>query len=194
MRPTWLHTTLRISNLLQNPPTILQTLRIQILLLRNLRQQHPQLVTYITNSIILGALAPLAQLARDRSRFFGGGFVGADGVVLGLDEAVEALGELGLLRAAEGGEGEVVFAAGLRGGCAGVAALGADGVGAADVPGRGRVSMGSGRGGRGRVQSGWCSGVSLTWLRVCFSLIVGWLPRVSRLDLDVGTRQCFSQV
>ena len=116
-------------------------------------------------------------------------------MVLGLDEAVEALGELGLLGAAEGGEGEVVFAAAAAGlGGAGVAALGADGVGAADVPGRGRVSMGSGRGGRGRVQSGWCSGVSLTWLRVCFSLIVGWLPRVSRLDLDVGTRQCFSQV
>lgn len=136
MRPTRLHATLRIANLLQHPPTVLQPLRIQILLLRNLRQQHAQLVADVAHGFILRALAPLAQLAGDRGGFLGRGFVGADGVVFGLDEAVEALGELGLLDAAERGEGEVVFAAaGGLGGAAGVAALGADGVGASDVPG-----------------------------------------------------------
>lgn len=138
MRPTRLHRTLRIPNLLQHPPTILQPLRIQVLLLRDLRQQHAQLITDVAHSLILGALAPLAQLARDRGGLLGGILVGADGVVLRLDEAVEPLGELGLLHAAERGEREVVFAAAAGGcGAACVAAFGADGVGAADIPGGG---------------------------------------------------------
>lgn len=136
VRPTRLHRTLRIANLLQNTPTILQTLRIQILLLRDLRQQHAQLVANIAHGLILCALAPLAQLAGDRSGFFGGGLIGADGVVLRLDQTVEALGELGLLDSAQGGEGEMVFAAAAGLGCAAcVAAFGADGVGTADIPG-----------------------------------------------------------
>lgn len=128
MRPTRLHRTLSVPNLLQNPPTILQPLRIQILLLRNLRQQNTQLITDIAHGLILSALAPLAQLSGNGGGLLGRIFVGADGVVLGLDEAVEPLGELGLLHAAERGEREVVFAA-AAGGCGGaacVAAFGAD--------------------------------------------------------------------
>jgi hypothetical protein len=131
VRPAGLHRTLCVANLLQHTPTILKSLREQVLLLRNLSQQNAQLVADIAQGLVVGALAPLAQLASNGRAFFGCLFISVDRMVLGLDQLVEFLGQLGLLGATQRGQREVRFA---RGAAGVVAALGADRVGAADVP------------------------------------------------------------
>lgn len=126
-----LHRALRVANLLQHTTAILQSLGKQILLLSNLRQQHTKLVADIAQSLVVGALAPLAQLSSNGSTLLGSLLIGVDRMVLRLDELVELLRQLGLLVAAQRGEREVRFA---RGAAGVFAALRADGVGAADVP------------------------------------------------------------
>jgi hypothetical protein len=126
-----LHRALRVTDLLQHTPAVFESLGEQVLLLSNLRQQYSKLVADVAQSLIVGALAPLAQLPGDVSALLGSVLVCTDSMVLRLDELVEALGELGLLSAAQRGEGEVRFARGARG----FALLRADGVGAADIPG-----------------------------------------------------------
>ena len=127
-----LHRALRVTDLLQHTSAVFESLGEQVLLLRNLRQQYSQLVADVAQCLIVGALAPLAQLSGDVGALLGSILVCADSMVLRLDELVEALGEFGLLSAAQRGEGEVRFA----GGAGGVVALvRADGVGASDVPG-----------------------------------------------------------
>lgn len=133
---TRLHAALDITNLLQHPPRVFQVLREPILLLRNLRQQHPELVTDVAHGVILGALAPVTQLRRDALRLAAGRLVGADGMVFGLDQLVEALRKLGLLHAAQAAHGEAVLG---RSFVAAFALLRADGEGA--VPGAVVVSM-----------------------------------------------------
>lgn len=127
-----LHRALRVADLLQHTSAVFESLGEQVFLLSNLRQQYSELVADIAESLIVGALAPLAQLSGDVGALLGSILVCADSMVLGLDELVEALRELGLLSAAQRGEGEVRFAGGAGGV---VALLRADGVGASDVPG-----------------------------------------------------------
>jgi hypothetical protein len=103
----------------------------QVLLLSNLRQQHTKLVADIAQGLVVGALAPLAELTSNGSTLLGSLLVSVDRMVLRLDELVEFLGQLGLLVAAQRGEREVRFA---RRAAGVFAALRADGVGAADVP------------------------------------------------------------
>jgi hypothetical protein len=126
-----LHRALRVTDLFQNTSAVFESLCEQVLLLSNLRQQYSQLVADIAQSLVIGALAPLAQLSGDVGALLGSILVCADRMVLGLDELVQALGELGLLSAAQRGKGEVRFAGGAR---RVVAFLRADGVGAADIP------------------------------------------------------------
>jgi hypothetical protein len=95
-----LHRALGVANLLQHAAAVLQSLGKQVLLLSNLRQQHTELVADIAQGLVVGALAPLAQLSSDGSALFGSLFVGVDRMVLRLDELVELLGQLGLLVAA----------------------------------------------------------------------------------------------
>jgi hypothetical protein len=92
-----LHRALRIANLLQHATAVLQSLGEQVLLLSNLRQQHTKLVADIAQGLVVGALAPLAQLSGNGSTLFGSLFVSVDRMVLRLDELVELLGQLGLL-------------------------------------------------------------------------------------------------
>ena len=132
-----LHRTLRVTDLLQHTSAVFKSLGEQVLLFSNLSQQYSQLVADVAECLIVGALAPLAQLSGDVGALLGSILVCADRMVLGLDELVQALGELGLLSAAQRGEGEVRFAGGAR---RVVALLRADGVGAADVP---RLLLGS---------------------------------------------------
>ena len=110
-----LHRALRVANLLQHTTAILQSLGKQILLLSNLRQQHTKLVADIAQGLVVGALAPLAQLSGNGSTLLGSLFVGVDRMVLRLDELVELLGQLGLLVTAQRGEREVRFARGAAG-------------------------------------------------------------------------------
>lgn len=95
-----LHRALRVANLLQYAAAILQSLSKQVLLLSNLRQQHTKLVADIAQGLVVGALAPLAQLSGNGSALLGSLFVGVDRMVFGLDELVELLGQFGLLVAA----------------------------------------------------------------------------------------------
>lgn len=113
MRTAGLHRALCITDLLQHAAAILQSLSKQVLLLCDLRQQHSKLVADIAQSVVVSALSPLAKLSCNGSTLLGSCFVGVDGMVLGLDELVEALGELGLVTTAQGGEGEVRFAGGV---------------------------------------------------------------------------------
>jgi hypothetical protein len=119
-----LHRALRVT-------AVFESLSEQIFLLSDLRQQYSELVADVAECLIVGALSPLAQLASDVSALLGRILVCADSMVLRLDQLVEALRELGLLGAAQRGEGEVRFAGGAR---RAVAFLRAGGVGAADVP------------------------------------------------------------
>lgn len=122
---------LGVPDLFQHTPRVLQVLRKQILLLRNLGEQDSELVRDVAHGLILGALAPFAQLRRDALALAAGLLVGADGMVFRLDQRAQLLGELGLVQTAERGEGELV----LRGGGLGFGFVRADGVGASDVPG-----------------------------------------------------------
>ena len=90
-------------------------MREQVLLLSNLRQQHTKFVADIAQGLVVSALAPLAQLAGNGSALFGSLLVGVDRMVLGLDELVEFLGQLGLLVAAQRRQREVRFARGVAG-------------------------------------------------------------------------------
>ena len=104
-----LHAALRVSYLLQHASRFLHILRKQILLVRNLRQQHRQLVAYLANGIVVGALAPFAELGGDTLRFTPCGLESPDSMVFGLDQLVKTLGELWLLQAAQTAHGETMF-------------------------------------------------------------------------------------
>lgn len=96
MRAAGLHRALRVTNLLQYASAVFQSLCEQIFLLRDLGQQHSKLVAHIAQGIVVGALAPLAQLSGNGSTLLGRTLVGVDSMVLRLDQLVKALGQLGL--------------------------------------------------------------------------------------------------
>ena len=96
MGPARLYTGLSVANLLQHASRILQILREQILLLRDFCHQYAELVTDVTDGVVLRTLTPVAELRSNALRFPASGLVGADGMVLGLDELVQALGKLRL--------------------------------------------------------------------------------------------------
>jgi len=98
---TGLHRALGVTNLLQHTPAVFESLCEQVFLLGDLRQQYPELVTDVAEGFIVGALAPLAQLAGDVGALLGRILVCADSMVLGLDELVKTLRKLGLLSAAQ---------------------------------------------------------------------------------------------
>lgn len=95
-----LHRALCVANLLQHAAAVLQSLGKQILLLSNLRQQHTKLVADIAQGLVVGALAPLAELSSNGSALLGSLLISIDRVVFRFDELVELLGQLGLLVAA----------------------------------------------------------------------------------------------
>jgi hypothetical protein len=105
-----LHRALSVTDLLQHTATVLKSLGEQVLLLCDLRQQYAKLVTDIAEGIVVGALAPLAQLSSNGSSLLGSILVSVDSMVLRLDQLVELLGQLGLLGAAQRGKREMRFA------------------------------------------------------------------------------------
>lgn len=84
--PCRLHASLGVPDLLQHTSAVLEVLSEQVLLLCNLCQQHSKLVTDVADSIVVGVLAPLAQLACYALRFLSGLFICTDCMVLGLDQ------------------------------------------------------------------------------------------------------------
>jgi len=104
-----LHTTLGVSNLLQDTSVILQVLRIEVLLFTNLRHQHADLVGQVGDGVIIGRLAPVRELRCDRNSFPASGLVSTDSVVLGLDELEELLGQVRLSHTTECAHGKGVF-------------------------------------------------------------------------------------
>lgn len=101
---TGLHRALRVTDLLQHASAVFESLGEQVFLLSNFRQKYSKLVADVAECLVVGALAPLAQLSGDVSAFLGSILICADSMVLGLDELVETLGELGLVGAAQRGE------------------------------------------------------------------------------------------
>lgn len=87
----------------------------QVLLLCDLCKQHSKLVADVAQSIVVGALAPFAELSSNGGTLFGSCLVGVNSMVLRLDELVEALGQLRLVATTQGCEGEVRFAGGIAG-------------------------------------------------------------------------------
>lgn len=107
--PRRLNGALGVPNLLQETSAVLQALSKGVLLLCNLSQQHAELVGYVGDSIVASLLTPVAKLRGDGCLLLRCVLVGSDGVVLGLDQLVQLLGEVGLLDAAETGHGEAVL-------------------------------------------------------------------------------------
>jgi hypothetical protein len=110
VRTAGLHRALGVTDLLQHTPAVLKSLSEQVLLLCDLRQQYSKLVADIAQSVIVGALAPLAQLSGNGSSLLGSSLVGVDSMVLRLDQLVELLGQLRLLSATQRGKREMRFA------------------------------------------------------------------------------------
>lgn len=123
MIPTRLHRTLRIPDLLQDSPIILQVLRKHILLLSQLRQQNTQFIRDVRDRIVAGSLAPVGELGSNGDAFAAGGLVGANGVVFALDHLEQLLAHLGLLHAPQRGHCETVLGRTLLGACCGGAIL-----------------------------------------------------------------------
>lgn len=101
-----LHALLRVANVLQNTPGVVQRVSILLLLLAKLAQDDANLVRNVRDGGVVGLLAPLGQLGGDGGALAAGGLVGVDEVVLALDDLVELARELGLDVSAEGVEGE----------------------------------------------------------------------------------------
>ena len=101
-----LYTTLGVSDLLQDTSVVLQVLRIEVLLFTDLGHQHADLVGQVGDGVIVGRLAPVRELRRDRDTFPTSGLVGTDSVVLGLDELEQLLGQVRLSHATECAHGE----------------------------------------------------------------------------------------
>jgi hypothetical protein len=112
--PAWLDTLLGVSDRLQHRPGIVQVVRIDIFLLAQLAEQNADLVGELRDGIVAGLLAPVGELGADREALLACGFVGADEVVLGLDETEEFLGQLRLPSSAQAGEREATARAPLR--------------------------------------------------------------------------------
>lgn len=116
MIPARLHRALGIADLFQHTAVVLQVLGKLVLLLGHLGHQHAQLVAHIADGLVARGLAPLAQLGGDAGALAARGLVGADGVVLRLDQLVQALRQLRLLHAPQRGHGEAVLGGALGAG------------------------------------------------------------------------------
>jgi len=106
-----LNRALSVADLLQNTPAFLHALGQGVLLLCDFGQQHAQLVGDLGDGVIARLLTPVAELRGDRSLLLGSVLVGTDGMVLGLDQLVQLLGQLGLLDPTETSHGKAMFAA-----------------------------------------------------------------------------------
>lgn len=104
-----LDTALNVPNLFQDGAIVLEVLDKEIFLLANLGKDDTNLVADVGNGVVVGGLTPVGQLRGDREPFTAGSLVSGDGMILGFDQLVEFLGQLGLCGAAQGGDGEGVF-------------------------------------------------------------------------------------
>ena len=116
---------LGVTNLLEYASALLQVGRKAVFLLGDLGKQDTELVGDVRDGIVASFLTPVAELRRNVCLLLRGSLVGANAVVLGLDQSVELLGEVGLVNAAKGGHCEAVLG-GLLGGIALLGLLGPD--------------------------------------------------------------------
>lgn len=104
-----LDTAFNVPDLFQDGAIVLEVLDKEIFLLANLGKDDTDLVADVGNGIVVGGLTPVGQLRGDREPLTAGSLVGGDGMILGFDQLVEFLGQLGLCGAAQSGDGEGVF-------------------------------------------------------------------------------------
>lgn len=104
----WLHALLGVTDGLQDSTAVIEVMRIQVLLLAKLGEQHTNLVGDVRDRIVVRGLAPIGKLSCDGQTLLACGLVVRDQVVFGLDELVELLRQLGLDSAAEGAETEAM--------------------------------------------------------------------------------------
>lgn len=131
--PARLDALLCVSDRLQHRPGIIQVVRVDILLLAQLAENNADLIGELRDGIVAGLLTPFGELRANGETLFACGFVGADEVVLGLDEAEEFLGQLRLAGSAQAGEGETTARAPL-GGAAALALVPARANGECSIP------------------------------------------------------------
>lgn len=106
-----LHALLGIPDGLQDGSAIIDVVCIQILLLAQLGKKNANLVGDIADGIIVCSLAPIGELSCDGETLLACGFVALDQTVLGLDQLVELLAELGLNGSTKGAEAEAMTGA-----------------------------------------------------------------------------------
>jgi hypothetical protein len=100
---------LGVADLLENTSALLETWSQDVLLLGNLSKQDTKLVWNLRDGVVTGLLTPVTELRGDVGLLLGSSLVCANGVVLGLDQAVKLLGEISLLVATKTGHGEAVL-------------------------------------------------------------------------------------
>lgn len=123
---------LGIADGLEHSTAVVEGVGVLVLLLANLGQNNTDLVANVRHGIVVRLLTPLGQLGGNRHTLAARSLVRADQVVLGLDQTVELLGQLGLRGAAQRRERKAAAAA--AGTALAAVALGANGKAA--VPGR----------------------------------------------------------
>ena len=102
----WLDTLLSVANSLEDRPRLVQVVRILVLLLANLAQENANLVGEVRDGLISGLLTPFRELGSNGDALLACGLIGADQVVLGLDELEEALSKVWLGSTTQRGECE----------------------------------------------------------------------------------------
>lgn len=102
----WLDRVLRVANLLQHDAIFLEILSEGILLLADLSHQDSHLVGDIGDGIVVSPFTPFGQLGRNGHALATGLLMGTNGSILVLDDLVQLLAQLGLLKAAQRGEAE----------------------------------------------------------------------------------------
>jgi len=100
---------LGVANLLKYTSALLQVRSESLFLLGNLGKQDTKLVGNVRDGIITSLLTPVAKLRGNMCLLFGGSFIRANAVVLGLDQGVKLLGKIGLSMTAKRGHGEAVL-------------------------------------------------------------------------------------
>jgi len=112
-----LYGALGVTDLLEYASALLQVGGEAVFLLGDLGKQDTELVGNVRDGIVASLLTPVAELRRNVCLLFRSSLVGANAVVLGLDQSVELLGKVGLVNAAKRGHCEAVLG-GLLGGIA----------------------------------------------------------------------------
>jgi len=115
---TWLDGALSVTDLFEYSSALLQVGGETVFLFSDLGKQDTELVGNVGDGVVTSFLTPVAQLRGNVCLLFGRGLVCANAVVLGLDQGVQLLGEVGLADSTKRGHGEAVLGGGRMAGIA----------------------------------------------------------------------------